>query len=146
MTILLRAALGGLAAVLAVLVFDQGMVWVLYANGLLAEPPYDLARSGPLHLPHLADLCVWAGLYGLAYGIALPWLPRLPGSLLGLGLGLLATAIGWFVAAPANGLPIASGWAPEPMLIAVLTNGFWGIGVGVIAPMLIPPRLIARFR
>ena len=146
MTILLRAVLGWLAAVLAVLVFNQGMVWVLYANGLLPTPPYDLAPVGALHIPHLADLCFWGGLYGVAFGSALPWLPRWPGWVLGLGLGLLAAVVGWFVVAPLEGLPVASGWDPEAMLRSVLIDGFWGIGVGVIALTLIPPRLIFRLR
>ena len=38
-----------------------------------------------------------------------------PKWLIGLGFGLLAAAVGWFVAAPLKGLPVASwlgGWTP----------------------------------
>ncbi len=138
MTILLRAALGFVAGSLAVVVFHQGMVWVLYSNGLAPFRPYDLSPYGPLHIPRLADLCFWGGLYGVGFGVVLPLLRRVPKWLVGLGFGLLAAAVGWFVVAPLKGLPIAGGWAPDAMLRSVVINGFWGIGLGIIAPMIIP--------
>ena len=64
--------------------------------------------------------------------------------LLGLGLGLLAALIGWFVVAPLKGHPVASGFVPVRMLISVLINGAWGIGVGVILPLLMARRPAAR--
>jgi hypothetical protein len=140
MPILLRASLGFIAAALSVLVFHQGMVEILHVAGLLPNGPYNLAPMGPLHVPVLADQCFWGGLYGIVFGIAMPSLPRLPYWLLGLGLGLVAAAVGWFVVAPLKGLPLAAGWDPVAMLRSVAINGFWGIGVGIIAPWLIPTR------
>jgi hypothetical protein len=63
--------------------------------------------------------------------------------LLGLGLGLLAALVSWFVVAPLKGQPVASGFDPARMLVSVLINGFWGVGVGVILPLLMP-RAAAR--
>ena len=134
-----RAALGGLAAALSVVIFHQGMVAALHAGGLLANAPYNLAPYGPLRVPYLADLCFWGGLYGVLFGLALPRLPR-PLWLSGLGLGLLAATVGWFVVAPLKGLPLAAGWQPAAMLRSVAINGAWGIGVGLIAPLLLARR------
>ena len=129
----LRAALGVLAAVLAVLTFHQGMVGLLHAAGVLPRPPYQLGPTGPLGVPVLVNLCFWGGLYGLAYGLALPRLPRrLPVELRGLCLGLLAALIGWFVVAPLKGQPVAGGWVPMAMLRSVLINGAWGIGTALL--------------
>ncbi len=64
--------------------------------------------------------------------------------LLGLGLGLLAAAVGWFAVAPLKGQPVAGGFVPLRMLVSVLINGTWGIGVGVILPLLGSGRWVAR--
>jgi hypothetical protein len=136
MTAPTRALLGFAAAVLSVLTFHQGMWAVLYALGTMPRAPYPMTPVPPFGVPLVASLCFWGGLYGLAFGLALPHLPRAPMWLLGLGLGLLAALVGWFVVAPLKGQPVASGFDPGRMLISVLINGSWGIGVGVILPFL----------
>ncbi len=138
MVLLQRAILGFLAAVLAVLVFHQAMWGVLYWQGLMPRAPYPMVAVPPYGVPLIANLCFWGGLYGLVFGAVLPRLPRAPLWLLGLGLGLLAASVGWFVVAPLKGQPIAAGWVAQRMMVSVLINGFWGIGVGVILPFLMP--------
>ncbi len=138
MTAPLRALLGFLAAVLAVLTFHQGMWGLLYLLGWMPRPPYPMNPVPPYGVPLLVNLCFWGGLYGIPYGLALPRLSRLPGWLTGLGLGLLAALVGWFVVAPLKGQPLAGGFDPMRMLISVLINGCWGVGVGLILPMLLP--------
>jgi hypothetical protein len=134
-----RALLGFVAAVLSVLTFHQGMWALLYALGMMPRAPYPMAPPvPPLGIPVIVNLCFWGGLYGLVFGLALPRLPRAPMWLLGLGLGLIAALVGWFVVAPLKGLPVASGFDPARMLVSVLINGFWGIGVGIILPLLMP--------
>jgi len=136
----MRAALGFLAAVLSVLTFHQGMWALLWAAGLLPRAPYPMTPTGPLGVPVIVNLCFWGGIYGLAYGVVLPRLPRAPAWLLGLGLGLLAALVGWFVVAPLKGLPAASGWNGLAMLRSVLINGSWGIGTGLILAALLGRR------
>ena len=149
MSVPVRASHGFLAAVLAVLTFHQGLWGLLYLVSWMPRPPYPLTPSGPLGVPLLLNFCFWAGLYGVAYALVLPRLPRMPGWLSGLGLGLLAALVGWFVVAPLKGQPLAGGFDPMRMLISVLINGFWGIGVGIILPMLLPKAAqsqLASFR
>ena len=138
MPLALRAILGFVAAVVSVLVFHQGMIGLLHLGGMLAGTPYNLTPVGPLRVPLIVDMCFWGGLYGAVYGVVLPSLPRWPGWLLGLCLGLLAASVGWFVVAPIKGLPIAGGWVVANIARSIAINGFWGIGVGLIAPWLIP--------
>jgi hypothetical protein len=150
MTAPIRALLGFLAAALSVVTFHQGMWGALYLAGWMPRPPYPMNPIGPLGVPLLLDLCFWGGLYGVAYGLAFPRLVRMPGWLSGLLLGLLAVLVGWFVVAPLKGQPLAGGFDPMRMLISVLINGAWGIGVGIILPMLLPrsaqPRLASSRR
>ena len=144
MTALMRAALGFLAAVLSVLIFHQGAWALLYAIGLMPRAPFPMDPVPPLGVPLTANLCFWGGLYGAAFGLALPRLPRAPTWLLGLGLGLLAACVGWFVVAPLKGQPVAGGFVPLRMLASLLINGAWGIGVGLILPLLLRRRNSAR--
>jgi hypothetical protein len=139
-----RALLGFVAAVLSVLIFHQGMWALLYALGMMPRAPYPMAPLvPPFGIPIIVNLCFWGGVYGAVFGLALPSLPRAPMWLLGLCLGLLAALVSWFVVAPLKGLPMAAGFDPARMLVSVLINGFWGIGVGVILPMLMP-RAVSR--
>ena len=138
MTAQMRAWLGFAAAALSVLTFHQGMWAMLYVVGMMPRAPYPMTPVPPLGVPLIASVCFWGGLYGLVFGLALPRLPRAPMWLLGLGLGLLAALVGWFVVAPLKGQPVASSFDPARMLVSVLINGFWGVGVGVIFPFLLP--------
>lgn len=136
MTAPTRALLGFCAAVLSVLTFHQGMWALLHAAGIMPPAPYPTRPTPPFGVPQIASLCFWGGLYGLVFGLILPRLPRAPMWLLGLGLGLLAALVGWFIVAPLKGQPVASGFVPLRMLISVLINGAWGIGVGLILTLL----------
>ena len=140
-----RAPLGFRAALISALTFHQAMWALLHVAGIMPPAPYPMNPTAPLGVPLIASLCFWGGLYGLFFGLALPHLPpRVPTWLLGLGLGLLAAVVGWFVVAPLKGQPAASGFVPLRMLVSVLINGFWGVGVGIILPLLMNRRSAAR--
>ena len=136
-----RALLGFVAAVISVLTFHQGMWALLHAAGVMPPAPYPTNPVPPFKVPLIASLCFWGGVYGFIFGLVLPRLPRaMPTWSLGLGLGLLAAIIGWFVVAPLKGQPVAGGFVPARMLISLLINGTWGVGVGVILPLLMARR------
>jgi hypothetical protein len=138
---LMRVFLGFIAGAIAVLTFHQGMVAALHAAGWVQFAPYPTAPVPPFGVPRIADLCFWGGLYGAAFGLAMPrftW----PAWLNGLILGVIAALVGMFVVAPLKGLPIAGGWVPANMLRSLMINGFWGLGVGIILPLLMPRSLV----
>ena len=133
-----RAALGFIAAVLSTLIFHQAMWAVLHTLGMM-PPPFPMAPTTPLGVPKMISLCFWGGLYGAVFGLALPSLPR-PLWLSGLVLGIIAALVGMFVVTAIKGLPIGFGFALIPWIDSLLINGFWGIGVGLITPLLMPRR------
>lgn len=137
---LTRAGLGFLAAASAVLVFHQGMWIILWVLGLMPRAPFPVNPIPPLGIPQIVNLCFWGGLYGLAYGLVAPRLAGKPWLLVGIGLGLCAVFVSWFVVAPIKGLPIATGWVPLRMLISLLINGAWGIGTVLILKLLLARR------
>ena len=131
----MRAALGFVAGVIAVLVFHQGAWALLHAAGMMPPAPYPMGPTQPWGVPVTISFCFWGGLYGAAYGVLLPKL-TVPGWLSGLLLGVIATLVLWFIVAPIKGRPVASGWVPLAMLNTIIIHGVWGIGVGLIMPVL----------
>lgn len=135
-----RAGLGFIAAASSVLVFHQGVWIILFAVGLMPRPPFPVNPVPPFGVPQILSLCFWGGLYGIGYGLLAPRLAAKPKLLVGIGLGLCAVFVSWFVVAPIKGLPIATGWVPLRMLISILINGAWGIGTVLIFSLLMARR------
>src|SRR6201995_2943541 len=131
-----RALLGFVAAVISVLVFHQGMWELLHLFGLMPFPhPAD--GVPPLGVPRIISLCFWGGVWGAVFGLVLPRLPgQYPMWRLGLGLGIAAALVGLFIVPLIKGLPVAGGWAAMAFVRTFLIDGFWGIGVGLIFPLL----------
>jgi hypothetical protein len=123
--------------------FHQGIVALLHAMGLIARGPFSTTPVPPFGFPAIVCLSFWGGVYGAAFG-AVSARFRIPMLLAGLGLGLLAVLVGWFVVAPLKGQPIASGFAAWPMERSLLINLTWGLGVGVLLPLLTPRPLVRR--
>jgi hypothetical protein len=131
-----RAMFGFVAAVVSVLTFHQGM-WALLHLADLMPPPYPMRGVPPFGVPLVIDLCFWGGVWGALFGLALPKLPAsYPMWVRGLGLGIAAALVGLFIVPLIKGLPVAGGWAPVAFVRSFLINGCWGIGVGLILPLL----------
>jgi hypothetical protein len=128
-----RVVLGGVAAVLSVLIFHQGMIALLHAlalPGLPVGPAYAMAPVPPYGVPRVVDLCFWGGLYGLVFGALQPVVSR-PFWVAGLWLGIVAVLVGFFVVPAIKGLPVG-GSSVLDWVRSLLINGAWGIGVGLI--------------
>ena len=125
----MRAAYGFVAGAVAVLVFHQGAWAALHLAGLMS-PPYPMSPAPPFGVPLTVDFCFWGGVWGLAYGLALPKL-TMPPWLSGLVLGLIATLVSAFVVEPLKGHAPAFGWAPKTLLVVLVILAVWGIGVGL---------------
>ena len=137
----MRVFLGFIAAAIAVLTFHQGRIAALHAVGWVPFVPYRTTPVPPFGIPAIVSNCFWGGLYGAAFGFLMPrftW----PLWLCGLILGLIAVLVGWFIVAPIKVLPIAGGWVPMNMLRSIVINGSFGVGVGIILPLLMPRSLV----
>ncbi len=140
-----RAALGFVAGVVSTLTFHQAMWTLLHylaIPGMLMPPPFPMVAMPPFGVPLILSLAFWAGLYGAVYGVLLPRL-TVPMWLSGLVLGLIAGLVGMTVVAAIKGMPILAGGQPAGIARSLLINGFWGIGVAVILPVLARRRQTA---
>jgi hypothetical protein len=141
-TPVMRAVLGFIAAAISVLTFHQAMweaLHLLAVPGMTMPSPYPTDAVPPWSVPRILDLCFWGGLYGIVFGLVLPRLTA-PLWLCGLGLGIIAALVGLLVVPAIKGLPIGAGWMPLSWVRSFLINGFWGIGVGIILPMMLRRR------
>ena len=138
-----RAVLGFIAGALAVMTFHQGVIGALHAAGVIGFAPFPVDPTGPLGVPSIIDLGFWGGVWGILYGLLLPWLP---GSdwLRGIGLGIVAGLVGLFVVEPLKGVPVANSLVAGRIVLSLVINGFWGLGVGLILPGLLYGRRLAR--
>ncbi len=112
-----------------------GLLRTLAIPGLEVGVPYRTNPVPPFGVPFILNLCFWGGLYGVLFGILAPRM-TLPNWSNGLLLGLLAVLINYFVVAPIKGNPIAGNWIINNWARAILINGSFGLGVGLIYPFL----------
>jgi hypothetical protein len=137
----MRAFLGFVAGALAVLTFHQGLVELLHILGLAPQAAFRVTPVLPFNVPTIVSLSFWGGVYGAVFGV-LKSRFRSPSWQGGLCLGLLAAIIGMVIVSPIKGNPIAYGWYAWPIARSFLVNGFWGVGVGLIIPLLQPRPLV----
>lgn len=138
MTAPARAILGFVAAVIAVLTFHQAMWAMLHVAGLM-PPPYPIAPIPPYGVPQIVNLCFWGGLYGILFGLLAPSF-KAPPWLCGIGFGVLAALVGLLVVPAVKGAAfdaIAARLTVQTVLRSLAINGFWGLGLGLILPLLI---------
>ncbi len=140
----MRAVFGFIAAAISVLTFHQAMweaLHVLALPGLGMPPAYPMGAVAPLGIPRILDLCFWGGLYGVVFGLLMPRMTA-PLWLCGLGFGIIAALVGLLVVPAIKGLPIGAGWVVLNWAKSLLINGSWGIGLGIILPLIMPRKPI----
>jgi hypothetical protein len=123
---------GFLAGAVSVLLFHQGALALLDALHLASRAPYSAAPTAPFGIPQVWSLAFWGGVWGV---VLAEFLRRLDGArLLGAALvfgAILPTLVAWFVVAPMKGQPMAGGFAPKAMAVALIVNAAWGLGTGI---------------
>src|SRR5271168_5050034 len=111
-----RIRLGFSAAVISVLVFHQGRWGLLHVAGLM-PPPFPTWAVPPFGVPEIINLCFWGGMWGAVFGLLLPWLPSSPPMWVrGLGLGIVASLVSFFIVPIIKDQPIAGGWSANAFL------------------------------
>ena len=131
-----RAAAGFGAGAVSVLVFHQGM-WAILHGLHLMPPPFPVAPVPPFGIPSIYDLCFWGGLYGLVFGLLAPVLPGRQVRLQGIVLGLIAECGALFLVPAIRGWPMAFGGSVRTIAVSALINGTWGLGVGLLIPLVL---------
>jgi hypothetical protein len=125
--------LGFAAGFISVLVFHQGVIWLLHAAGALPNPPFPLRPVGPLGVPQVYSLAFWGGVWGVVVAAILwarpGWHPVLVGLLVG---GIACVLVGYTLVAWLRGQPPMGGWDPNRWWRSVVINGGFGLGTGLL--------------
>lgn len=136
-----RMLMGFGAAVISTLTFHQAMWALLFFTGVMG-PPFPLTR-GRFGIPLLVSICFWRGLWGAAYAAASTW-HRQQAWLSGLIFGLIVGACEWVFAFLRSGEWVLTQQRSLYLMQALLVNGFWGLGLGILLAALFARTRQAR--
>jgi hypothetical protein len=115
------------------LIFHQGLIAILHAIGFIPRLPYSLAPTAPFQIPQVISLAFWGGVWGVILWLMIRQMKNFKYWLMALVYGaLLPSIVAWFVVFPLKGQPIAGGWKPANLIMALLLNGAWGIGFALL--------------
>lgn len=140
-----RFVFGFVAGFLATLIFHQLTLWVLWGAGVAPFAPFSMAATKPFGLPAVFSLAFWGGLWGILFSFIDRTFPRNGGYWVAAFFfgAILPSAVALLVVLPLKGRAMGGGWHLPLLVTALLINGAWGIGTGLILRTL-SGRVIAR--
>ena len=133
-----RYLYGFIAGFLATLVFHQLALSGLLQLGIAPFAPFSMKATWPLGVPAMFSLAFWGGVWGIVFilihrtfpkGVNYWWAAFLFGA-------LAPTLVALLVVIPLKGGAIGGGWHWKLLITALLINGAWGVGTGLIYKML----------
>ncbi|HUS96175.1 MAG TPA: hypothetical protein VMX97_05495 [Hyphomicrobiaceae bacterium] len=132
-------AAGFVAAALAVLIFHQGMLFLIAQAGWTKGAAWSLTAMPPYGVPRLVNAMFWGGLWGCLFGAIADRLPGRSYLIKGFVFGLVFTTIlgSWLLVSLIKGRPLFGGFL-QGYDLTKLRNGFllnsvaFGIGLGFL--------------
>jgi hypothetical protein len=121
-----------IAGALAVPVFHQIVLLVLYLSGIVPFAPFSFAPTKPFGVPDLISISFWGGVWGVVFQLTLPrwfsgtayWIAAIVAG--GVALTLVFMFVVW---------PLKFGGLPPGMvglfIIGFILNAAWGLGWAV---------------
>jgi xanthine/uracil permease len=135
---------GFLCGAASVLLFHQGLVYVLFhqfpliksvtgaVDSFRPQGPGFNFRPNAFGVPQMASTVFWGGLWGILLAALIRW-ARLPDLLTGFILGgVVATVVGFTLVAQLRGVPLWAGGNSITWARVVLINGAWGWGAALL--------------
>ena len=139
----LRWPLAFAAGFVAVLVFHQGILALLYGIHFQPHAPFPQQATSPFGVPAIWSLAFWGGVWGLVFALFERVFPRAwPAYLIAaLVFGAVGpTFFAWFVVFPLKGIPVAGGFTPTSLITGLSVNAAWGLGTGLFLLSVAGPR------
>jgi hypothetical protein len=128
-----RLFLGFVAGFFSNLIFQDGLLAILYAAHLVPALGWSLMPVPPLGVPQSLNLAFWAGLWGIAYALLEPRLTaRLGWWLGGLVFGLAPLLVFWFIVLPLKGFGVGGGFQAAMVPLHIALHAIYGLGAAII--------------
>lgn len=129
-----RLLFGFFAGFLAVWIFHQLTLLVLWNVGLAPFAPFSMAATKPFGVPATLSLAIWGGIWGMLFALVERRFPRHGAYWITVFIfgAILPSVVALMVVMPLKGRPMGGGWHLPLLLTAFLINGAWGIGTGLI--------------
>ncbi len=130
----IRMLLGFFAGFIAVLVFQQPVLALLYSLHVAARPAYSSAMTMPMGVPYVWSEAFWGGVWGVVLG-ALDsrwaaggrlWQPVVVYS------AVVPTLFEWFLQLAIVHGPFGGAWTLGVIVTPFIINACWGLGTEVV--------------
>jgi hypothetical protein len=122
-----------IAGFFATLIFHQLTLALLWGVGLAPFGPFSMATTQPFGVPAVFSLAFWGGIWGIAFALIEGSFPRRLYWWMAFVFGaILPSLVALMIVLPLKGKPMGGGWNPSLLLTALLINGAWGVGTGLI--------------
>ena len=127
------------AGFIAVLVFHQGMVEILQAQGVRTVRAFPSSTTWPFGLPRIWSLAFWGGVWGILLLVAQGHRRFPSGNAYWLGAlvfgAVFPTLVATLVVAPLRGQGFGGVLDPGGVLTGMAVNGAWGLGTAILLSM-----------
>jgi len=122
--------LGGfVAGALGVIVFHQGLVFLLHQAGITPYGAYSMAPTRPFGVPQILSIAFWGGVWGIVWAMLSSRLQGGGGLVFAFLFGaILPTLVFAAVVAPMKGIDGRIWLDPARLAFALAINGAWGFG------------------
>jgi len=141
-----RSLFGFIAGFTSTLIFHQLTLGFLWDAGLAPSAPFSMAATHPFGVPAVLSLAFWGGVWGILFALIEGNFARRGGYWVTAFLfgAVLPSLVALLVVLPLKGRPVGGGWQPHIWFTALLVNGAWGIGTGIILRALLTKIAWAR--
>jgi len=130
-------ALGFISGFAAVLIFHQGVWYLLYHADIIpaGRAPWPMDATDPFGVPKVFSLAFWGGIWGAALNLALNHLRGPTYWIAWIVVGALAlTLVAFFVVPHLKMQPIPALW--PAFAIGCALNGAWGLGTALFLQLM----------
>ncbi len=126
--------LGFFAGFIAVLIFQQPVVALLYGLHATSSAPYSADLTLPLGVPYVWALAFWGGVFGVVLGGIDGRFPAGAGLWRSVALygAFVPTALQWILTLALPHRPLGGNWTVGNIITPFLANAVWGMGAEAI--------------